>query len=165
MIEPLYSDKFDFISVQDKNFIIAFDDEMRKIGYTCSDTIGPGYCWGKYMIIYLKAGAKNKRVVARIYIRENDITLRLFLNKIDEHREYIENQPLYIQEPFMGDIGKCRRCKNDRDGYCKFRKSYTINNIYIEKCNGSTFEYQSPDMEKLPGYISLLKEFYLLKRR
>ena len=41
--------------------------------------IGSGYCWGKYMVIYRKSGVKSENVYARIYMRDADIVLRLFL--------------------------------------------------------------------------------------
>ena len=116
------------------------------------------------MIIYSKIGVKSKQVAARIYIRENSIILRLFLNKIDKHREYIENAQDFIKEVFTGEHGKCNHCHNDKGGICKFRKTYTLENNCIEKCNGVTFEFWAPNLEKLPGYMGLLKEFYPIRR-
>lgn len=156
----LAEERFDIISGENKAFIIEFDNEISKLGYSFGDSIGSGYCWGKYMIIYSKVGVKSKQVAARIYIRENSIVLRLFLNKIDKHREYVENAKPFIKEVFTGEHGKCKHCHNDKGGICKFRKTYTLENNYIEKCNGVTFEFWEPDLDKLPDYISLLKEFY-----
>lgn len=156
----LSEERFDFISQENKAFILAFDDEMSKLGYGYGDNIGSGFCWGRYMIIYSKIGVKNKQVAARIYIREKSIVLRLFLNKIDNHREYIENVPAFIKEVFTGEHAKCNHCHNDKGGVCKFRKTYTINDRFIEKCNGITFEFWQPDLKKLPEYMNLLKEFY-----
>lgn len=153
-------ERFNIISAENKAFILAFDEEMSKLGYSSGGSIGDGYCWGKYMIIYSKVGIKSKQVAARIYIRENSIVLRLFLNQLDKHREYIEKSKGFIKEVFTGEHGKCIRCHNDKAGICKFRKAYTLENIYIEKCNGITFEFWEPDMDKLPDYINLLKEFY-----
>ncbi len=160
----LAEDRFNIMSQEDKAFIIAFDEEITKLGYDYGDNIGSGYCWGKYMVIYAKTGVKNKQVAARIYIRENSIVLRLFLNKIDHHREYIENAKAFIKEPFIGDYGKCNHCHNDKGGICKFRKSYTLDHNYIEKCNGITFEFWKPDLIKLPDYVNLLKEFFPKRR-
>ena len=83
----LDEERFHFISEDNKAFILAFSDEISKLGYDFGGSIGSGFCWGPYMIIYSKIGVKNKQVAARIYIRENSIVLRLFLNKIDKHRE------------------------------------------------------------------------------
>lgn len=153
-------ERFNIISEENKAFILAFDNEISKLGYGFSGNIGTGFCWGKYMIIYSKIGVKSKKVAARIYIRENSIILRLFLNQIDKHREYIENTRSFIKEVFTGEHGNCHHCHNDKGGACKFRKTYTLENNYIEKCNGITFEFWGPNLEKLPDYMSLLKEFY-----
>lgn len=155
----LSEERFNIISKENKAFICTFSDELSRLGYGFGGNIGSGFCWGKYMIIYSKIGVKSKQVIARIYIRENSIVLRLFLNKIDKHREYIENAPAFIKEVFTGDHGKCNHCHNDKGGVCKFRKTYTIDNNYIEKCNGITFEFWEPNLERLPHYIDLLKEF------
>lgn len=160
----LSEERFHIVSAEDKQFILAFNDEITKLGYDFGGSIGSGFCWGKYMIIYSKSGVKSKQVAARIYIRENSIVLRLFLNKIDNHREYIETANGFIKEAFTNDYGKCNHCHNDKGGICKFRKSYTLEDRLIEKCNGITFEFWEPNLEKLPEYINLLKEFYPVKR-
>lgn len=160
----LSEERFNNISTENKAFILAFDDAISKLGYGFGGKIDSGFCWGKYMIIYSKIGVKSKQVAARIYIRESSIVLRLFLNKINRHYEYIENAPPFIKEVFTGEYGNCHHCHNDKDGICKFRKTYTLGNNYIEKCNGITFEFWEPDLEKLPEYINLLKEFYPNKR-
>ena len=164
MEELLKEDKFSFISSRDKSFIQAFNTEMTLRGYTFGDRIGSGYCWGKYMLIYTKVGVKSKKVYARIYIQEDCIVLRLFLNDIDRHRNYIENTPAYIRQVFTGEHARCQHCHNDKEGICRFRKTYTLENRMIEKCNGITFEFHDPDLKKLPDYLSLFKEFYPLKK-
>jgi len=165
-MENLISEeRFNILSEADKSFILAFDKEMIQLGYSSGGSIGNGFCWGRYMIIYSKVGVKNKQVAARIYIRENSIVLRLFLNKLDEHREYIESSKDFIKEVFTGDHGKCSHCHNEKNGVCKFRKAYTLENRYIEKCNGITFEFWEPNLEKLPDYMNMLKEFYTEKKR
>jgi len=116
------------------------------------------------MIFYSKTGVKSRPVAARIYIKKNGIVLRLFFNDIDKHREYIENAPDFIKNVFTGEHGNCERCHNDKNGTCKFRKTYTLQNKYIEKCNGITFEFREPNLEKLSGYISLLEEFYPIRK-
>ena len=164
MPDFLQNNRFGFISASDKEFILAFDDEMSRLGYDFGDKIGNGFCWGKYMMIYTKTGVKSKRVYARIYIRDDGIALRLFLNDIDKHRGYIEKSPAHIKEVFVGSHGDCQHCQNDKDGKCKFRKTYTIDDRLIEKCNGITFEFHNPHLQRLPDYIALFTEFYPQKK-
>jgi hypothetical protein len=161
----LNEDYFSFISNNDKTFILAFNDEITKLGYDFCGKIGSGFCWGKYMIVYTKSGVKSKKVFARIYIRDESIVLRLFFSKIDNHHEYIENAPSYIKEVFVGDYGNCHRCHNDKDGLCKFRKTYTLEDCLIEKCNGNTFEFHNPSINKLIDYLDLFIEFYSIKKK
>ncbi|WMJ88949.1 hypothetical protein [Anaerocolumna sp. MB42-C2] len=160
----LAEERFNFISDENKKFIIAFNNEISKLGYGFGGNIGSGYCWGKYMIIYSRIGIKSKKVVARIYIREDSIVLRLFFNNIDNHRDHIEHSPKYIKDVFTGEYGKCNHCHNDKGGKCRFRKTYSIDNKFIEKCNGITFEFSEPDLKKLPDYMNLLNEFYPKRR-
>lgn len=157
--------RFDFISTPNKTFIQAFDDEMTRLGYTFGDKIGSGYCWGKYMLIYRKSGVKSEQVYARIYLRDESIVLRLFLNDIDKHRAFIEHAPAYIKEVFTGDQATCQHDHNeDADGNCRFRKSYTIDGRFIEKCNGITFEFHQPSLDKLPDYLALFTEFFPIRK-
>ena len=163
MIENHISEKqFNFIQERDKIFIIEFTKELEKMGYTYGGEIGSGYCWGKYMLIFRKAGVKSKNVVARIYIKEDSIVLRLFLNYVTKHAAYISAAPEHIQMAFTGDYGTCKHCKGDN---CKFRKDYEIGCIKYEKCNGTTFEYHDPKIENLADYLALFKEFYLRSSR
>ncbi len=161
----LSEDRFDFIVQKDKDFILSFDEAIQTLGYSCGGEIGSGYCWGKYMIIYFKTGVKAKKVAARIYLRDQGIVLRLFFHQVDDHRDYIENAPEFIKNVFMEGHGDCHRCENKPDGVCGFRKAYTINDRRIEKCSGVVFEFWEPSLEKLPGYISLLEEFYPVRNR
>jgi len=161
----LTDEKFNFIAAHDKAFIYAFDDEMVRLGYNFGNNIGSGFCWGKYMIIYTKTGVKSKKVYARIYLRDSSIVLRLFLSDIDKHRDYVQNAPAYIKEVFTGDFGNCKHCHNEKDGVCMFRKTYTLDDRFIEKCNGSTFEFHEPSLKKLGGYVSLFTKFYPAKNR
>jgi len=116
------------------------------------------------MIIYTRSGVKSKNVFARIYIRDSSIVLRLFFSNIDKHREYIENAPSHIKGVFVGDFGKCQHDKDDKDGKCQFRKTYTIDDQLIEKCNGLTFEFHNPRIQEINGYIGLFTEFYPKKK-
>ncbi len=164
LAEVLNEDRFDFISPADKGFILAFDGEMARLGYDCGGKIGSGYCWGKYMLIYTKTGVKSKAVYARIYIREASTVLRLFLNGIDQHREFIENAPAYIKEVFAGPHGDCVHDHDGEDGGCMFRKTYTLDGRLIEKCSGITFEFHDPNLQKLGDYVALFTEFYPKKK-
>lgn len=98
--------RFDFISPENKAFILAFDEEMRALGYDCGGGIGDGACWGSHMIIYSKVGVKKGSVAARIYIGGYGINLRLFLNGIDRHIAYIESAPPYIKRAFEHGDGE-----------------------------------------------------------
>ena len=155
--------EYDFIPESSKCFILTFDEAIREIGYD-SNGLERGYCWGKHMIVYSKGGERGKKVAARIYIRENAIVLRLFLTNIDKHKNYIEAAPDFIQDPFLNAHGECHHCP-DRKEPCKFRKTYSICNRVMEKCNGFTFEFQEPNMDRFPSYMALLKEFYPLRKR
>ena len=109
---------------------------------------------------FIVVGVKDKKVAARIYIRDNGTVLRLFFNNIDKHRGYIENAPEFIRLPFVSNHGNCHYCPNKKNDICKFRKTYTIGSRQIEKCSGVTFEFEKPDTDKLPDYMALLREFY-----
>ncbi|HWS29631.1 MAG TPA: hypothetical protein VN512_05880 [Clostridia bacterium] len=157
--------RFDFLSDSSKAFLFAFDCEMEALGYHFGESIGDGYCWGRYMVIYRKRNVQSDQVYARVYLRDNDIVLRLFLNKIDKHRSYLEQAEPFILAPFTGKRGDCTHCHNEKDSTCKFRKSYTLFNRSIEKCNGITFEYFEPDIADIPSYIALFREFYPERRK
>lgn len=165
MKNTLNTERFEFVSDEDKRFIISFSNELEKMGYVFDKEIGSGYCWGKYMILYRKQDVKSKKVYARLYIKDNEIVLRMYLSNIDQHRAFIENAPDYIREVFTGDYGDCKHCHNEKDGACKFRKSYILDNRLIEKCNGMTFEFYHPTLEKLPGYLELFAEFNTRNRK
>ena len=165
MLQRLQDPQYSFISDTDKAFIAAFDQAIGAIGYTSNGEIGPGFCWGRAMVIYVKRGVKAKQVAARIYIRDDNIALRLFLNGIDRHRDYLEHAPDFIQAPLVGDQGACQHCHNERDGTCRFRKTYTLHGRRIEKCNGLVFTYERPVLDQLPDYMALLREFYGSKKQ
>ncbi len=165
MTEILNEERFKIISDEDKAFLIAFDSAMNQLGYHYGNQIGSGYCWGKYMIIYRRIGVKNKKVYARIYIRDNSISLRLYFSKIQKHEKFIANAPNHINRVFVDDNGKCNHCNNEKDGKCKFRKTYSIDGHIIEKCNGETFVFNAPSLDKLNDYIELFSEFYPSRKR
>lgn len=162
MERVLSEGRFDILSEADKAFIIDFDKKMETLGYDFGGGIGDGYCWGKYMIIYSKTGAKSKKIIARIYIREDGITLRLFLNSVDKHQRYLENASEPIREVFVGSHGNCS-CNPQKEN-CRMRKTYTIDGRKIEKCSGAVFEFPNPAIENCKDYIGLLEEFYPVKK-
>lgn len=161
----LKEERFDCVSNSDKAFMLAFNTEMARLGYGFGGKIGSGYCWGKYMVIYTKSGVKSKTVYARIYIRNDSIVLRLFLNNIDKHCAFIEQTPAHIKDVFTNDYAKCKHDRDDQNGNCQFRKTYTIDGRLIEKCNGNTFEFFHPSIEALPDYIALFTEFFPGKKK
>lgn len=155
--EQLEEQEFQFISQANKNFIIAFTKALEGLGYTYNNSIGSGFCWGKYMLIFRRANVKSKNVAARIYIKEDSIILRLFFNNVTKHAPYISAAPGYIKRAFTGEYGNCKHCKGE---HCKFRKDYEIDGVAVEKCNGTTFEFPAPALEHLTDYINLFLEFY-----
>jgi hypothetical protein len=152
-----------FVPEEDREFINAISREMEAAGY--GSDIGPGYCWGKYMITFRKKNLKNPKNAARIYLRENGIVLRFFLSDIDAHREYIERAPNIIREPFVNDFGNCRHCHNENNGACNFRRSWTLFGIRHEKCSDSTIQYFSPSIEHVGEYMDLFREFNCRNRK
>jgi hypothetical protein len=174
MRKLLKEDQFGFISNENKEFINKFTEEMDLFGYDFGGEIGNGFCWGNYMIIYSQKNVKTKKVIARIYIRDdgvivwggkenkfkNGLVLRLFLTNIDKHRLYIENTPSHIKMPFINDQAICVHDRED----CRFRKIYTLDGKKIEKCGGSVFEYNDPKKEYIKDYMDILKEFYDKKK-
>lgn len=166
MKDLLKEEAYDFVSSKDKEFIIAFDAEMDRLGYTSNQTIGDGYCWGRKMIIYTKAGVKSKKSYARIYLREDDLILRMYFSNVDKQRPVIEQSPDYIQQAFTSDYGACKHCHNmKKDGSCSHRKSYTIHGKHYEFCDGFAFWFFTPDLARIPEYIKLFLAFYPDKRK
>ena len=148
---------FSYISEHDRSFICAFDEAMQKCVYSAGNTIADGICWGRNMLIYRKIGVKSSSVAARIYMRDKGLCLRLFLNDVSKHGNYINSAPDFIKSVFTGEYGRCKRCKGDA---CKFRKDYEIEGVSYERCNGLTFEFYEPTIEKLPEYMKLFAEFF-----
>ena len=161
-MEELLSEKrFNIVSEPDKAFILAFDKAINEIGYDCENIIGSGIGWGLFMIIYGKTGTKSRPCIARIYIKEDSIALRLFFSSINKHCTYIESAPQHIKTAFSGG----RNCPCGPD--CKFSKAkkvYTIDNEKYEKCAHANFNFSQPTLEKLPDYMGLLTEFYPAKK-
>ena len=173
MEQLLKEERFNFVSMENKIFINEFTKQMNLIGYDYDGEIGGGFCWGNYMIIYSQTGITTKKVIARIYIRDktviiwggkehkfnNSIVLRLFFNKIDKHREYIEKSPKFIKDAFVNKNGVCNYCKKD----CRMRKNYTMDGKQIVKCSGIVLKYNDPKIENINEYMNIIKEFYIKK--
>ena len=161
MEQKLSEERFDFVSESDKAFIIAFDKMLEERGYDYGGGIGNGYGWGKYMIIYGKTDTKSRPCPARIYIKEDgEIYLRLFLNKVDTHRQFIENAPAHIKNAFIFADGDCKSCNTS----CAPGKVYTVDGQLMQKCNHSTFYFHAPSVDKLPDYMELYTEFNPVKK-
>lgn len=110
MEDLLKEETYSFVSPRDKKFIIAFDAEMDRLGYTSNQTIGDGYCWGRKMIIYTKAGVKSKKSYARIYLRENDLKLidliRIYFQDTAAKGITARNQLIEIATASLSDLMK-----------------------------------------------------------
>jgi hypothetical protein len=160
---------FDYITIENKKFIVEFTKQMKEIGFSWDGKIGDGFCWGKNMVIY----SKNKKVIARIYIRDdemkrwgaydyqfrNELALRLFFSNITKHIDFIEKAPEYVRNIFVNDAGLCHHCGEK----CHHRKEYTIGGIDKVQC-GNYFIFREPKVEDIKDYISILKEFYIKRR-
>ena len=158
--EILAEDRFKVISAPDKSFIISFDKVMNEVGYD----FGGAIIGNKdvMVIVYGKTGTKTRPRPACFYIRDDGtVCLKLYLHKVDDRRQYIENAPAHIKEIFTNDMGKCNAC-NFRDGKCKYNctKTYTIGGRLFHKCY---FELTNLVAENIPDYIDLLSEFYPMK--
>lgn len=152
--------RFNAISKPEKDFIIAFDRAIADFGYDFGNMIGSGNVFSPMVIIYGKTGTKSRPCAARIYINENGIALRLFLNKISAHTKYIENASAHIKEAFS-EKGLCTFCWDK----CPSRPApYTIDGRTVQKCQHHTFYFDSPSVDRLPDYMGLFAEFYPKKK-
>ena len=162
MNELLTEVRFNIISKADKAFITAFDNEMAKFGCDFGGSIGKGDHNGKFMIVYSLTAVKSKKAMARIFVRDDEIVLKLILSDVKKHNTYIENAAAHIKDEFVGKQGDCS-C-NPKKETCRMRKTYTIDGKLIVKCSEKIFFFRQPTMEKLPDYADLLAEFYPVKK-
>jgi len=160
LTELLTERRFDIVSKDDKAFIIAFDKAINELGYDCENTIGSGYSWSPLMIIYGKTGTKSRPCIARIYIHNDSVSLRLFFTDINKRRAYIENAPEHIKTIFYG--GHDCPCRPDCPH--KGQKVYTIDDKNYQKCCHADFRIAAPKTDKLSDYMGLLSAFYPVKK-
>jgi predicted transcriptional regulator YdeE len=159
---------FDYIKPESREFITAFDSEIRERGYSAGNTIGKGFVWGRHMLTYSKIGIITPKVTARIYVRESgEIALRFFFDNIEKHSVFLHSAPEGIKRAFMrGTSGDCHHCESGSraGGECKFRKTYTLDCETIEKCSGEVFTFNAPSLKMLSDYMALFDEFYPAKK-
>lgn len=163
MDELLSEARFSLISKADQALITAFDKEMVKLGCGFGGSIGRGDINGKFMIVYSLTAVTSKKAMARIFIRDHEIVLKLILSDVEKHSSYIENAAAHIKDVFTGKDGDCAAC-NPKKEACRMRKTYTIDGKLSVKCSEKIFLFRQPTIEKLPDYIGLLAEFYPNKK-
>jgi len=159
--EVLTEDRFNVISTSDKSFIIVFDKVINERGYDFGGAIGGNK--DLMVIVYGKTGTKTRPRPACFHIyNDGAICLKLYLHKVDDRRQYIENAPAHIREIFTNNKGECNAC-SFKDGKCKYNctKTYTINEHVFYKCY---FELTDLAVKNIPDYIALLSEFYPMKK-
>ena len=149
--------RFGNISEPDKAFIVVFNKAMNEMGYNFNIIGNKDYL----VIDFGKTNAKSRPAYFAID-NDDNVILRLFMTKIDDHRQFIENAPAHIKNLFTGKQGRCTGC-NFRDGKCKYNvtKTYTIDGSLIHKCE---FTLTNLTVENIPDYIDLLSKFYLKKK-
>ena len=158
--EILAENRFKIISAPDKAFIIAFDKALNEMGYDFGGVIIGNI--DLMVIVYGKTGTKTRQRPACIHINDDgSISLKLYLNKVDDHRQYIENAPAHIRKLFTNDKNKCNGC-SFKDGKCKYKctKTYTVGGRVYNKCK---FELDDAVIEHIPDYVNLLSVFFSIK--
>jgi hypothetical protein len=166
----LKEERFNFVSKENKNFILEFTKQIKSLDYDFDGDIRNGFERGNYQIIYSLNGIKGSRSIScRIFLRDDgiflsfgkeikfnkSIVLRLYFSNINKHINYIENAPINIKELFINNSGLCKYCTEQ----CYKRKTYNINGIEMAKC-ADIFEYINPKTKEIKDYIDILNEFY-----
>lgn len=158
---------FSYVSEKDRTFLIAFDNELRDLGYERME-IGDFCRWGNYTVAYAKPNVKAKTYISKIFFDGTTVSLRLYFRNIDRHIKYIEDVPNHIKEAFINDEGICEHCNVNGsvnlNGSCSHRKTYIVDGITYEKCDGKVFYFHNFDIENLNDYISIIKRFYSAKK-
>jgi len=169
MEKLLNEDRFNFVTEENKKFILEFTEQIKSFGYDFDGDIRNGFEKGNYQVIYSLNGIHGSRnIIARIFIRDDctinfgkeikfkrGIVLKLYFSNINKHIDYIKNAPTHIKERFINNSGLCKHCIEQ----CYKRKIWTIDDKEMVKCN-DFFEYENPKIEDLNDYINILKEFY-----
>lgn len=60
----------DYLRPEDKEFVISITQGFEELGYI-HNGLEKGYMWGKYMIIFRKAGVKSKKCTQEFTYRRN----------------------------------------------------------------------------------------------
>lgn len=128
---------------------------MIAYGYDCNYEI-----MGNFEFDYKKTGTKSRPRAAMVNTNKKGISLRLYLNNVDKHREHIENAPPHIKKAFVFTGGDCTSCNTA----CAPGKNYIIDGEQYRKCNHRTFMFDNPTVEKLPDYTELLARFFTMKK-
>ena len=143
-------------------FIAAFDEAMNAAGYARLEKPHDNAYWNSF-IAYVKPGAKTPKIIARIYLRDDGIVLRVYASNIDKRRAYLEGAPAFIQQPFVNDDNNCKPgCKGMRmaNGKCRYQKTYTLNGAAHVKCGDACFCYSNLDAKDAQEYVNLVAAFY-----
>lgn len=165
--EKLLSDEtYEFAVQNDKDFIVAFITLMMAAGYE-NNGIQPYVVFGKCKIEYFRPGNKTNKYVARIYLRDDEIVLRLYFSNIDRHSAYIAQVPDFIRKPFVDGVHKCKKpnCKGIGNGKCRYQKIYTIDGVRYMTCAEQSFCYYGMEAGNASQYVDLLSIFYPQKKR
>lgn len=83
---------------------------------------------------------------------EENQDVRLLLGAFDGRK---------LVDVFIGPHGQCSHCHNEKEGQCRFRKSYTIGGTFIEKCNLSFTHYL---LKHYRSCFAYLKHFIHIKK-
>lgn len=111
----------------------------------------------------IKPNVKAKTYIAKIFFGGITISLRLYFRNIDKHAKHIENASIHVKEPFINDEGRCGYCSVGGcvkpDGSCSHRKTYIIDGITYEKCDGKVFYFHNFNIEVCLIIYRLLQIF------
>jgi len=156
--EKLKGRRYNHIPETDKAFIVTFDKTMNEYGYDFGSNFEMAFI---FSISYGKTGTKSRPIAANVFVKsDGKVQLRFHLNKVDTHREYIENTPPHIKQAFTFDGGDCTGCNSN---FCS-GKAYTIDGKSMHKCNHRVFYFDNATLENLPAYMELFSKFYPLKK-
>ena len=141
------------IPIPDKAFLLAFDQEMEKIGYDFGTVIGKGTTDEPAIMNYVKCGTHNSPAV-RVFVSEGRVNLKMLPKKLTPHFSYIESAPAHIKEIFTAYHENCVSCTTQ----CRTHKKYAIDGRFIQKCQPD--KDLKPSLEYLSDYMRLFLEFF-----